>query len=89
MAAKKLGLEPVIDASARVTRSELGAYTEIGARTLFTESALGDYSYVVQDCEIIYSNADQDASKQQQQAEAAITKGAASEKPRLAPCTCR
>jgi phosphonate metabolism protein (transferase hexapeptide repeat family) len=55
MAAKKLGLAPVIDASARVTRSELGAYTEIGARTLFTESALGDYSYVVQDCEIIYS----------------------------------
>jgi D-xylose transport system substrate-binding protein len=28
------------------------------------------------DCEIIYSNADQDASKQQQQAEAAITNGA-------------
>ena len=28
------------------------------------------------DCEIIYSNVDQDAAKQQQQAEAAITKGA-------------
>ena len=28
------------------------------------------------DCEILYSNADQDAAKQQQQAEAAITKGA-------------
>jgi D-xylose transport system substrate-binding protein len=28
------------------------------------------------DCEVIYSNADQDAAKQQQQAEAAITKGA-------------
>lgn len=28
------------------------------------------------DCEIIYSNADQDAAKQQQQAEAALTKGA-------------
>lgn len=28
------------------------------------------------DCEIIYSNADQDASKQQQQAEAALTQGA-------------
>lgn len=27
------------------------------------------------DCEIVYSNADQDASKQQQQAEAALTKG--------------
>ena len=28
------------------------------------------------DCEVIYSNADQDPAKQQQQAEAAITKGA-------------
>jgi len=28
------------------------------------------------DCEIVYSNADQDAAKQQQQAEAALTKGA-------------
>jgi D-xylose transport system substrate-binding protein len=28
------------------------------------------------DCEVIYSNADQDAAKQQQQAEAALTKGA-------------
>lgn len=31
---------------------------------------------ICDNCEIIYSNADQDASKQQQQAEAAITKGA-------------
>ena len=31
---------------------------------------------ICSDCPIIYSNADQDASKQQQQAEAAITKGA-------------
>lgn len=31
---------------------------------------------VCPDCEIIYSNADQDASKQQQQAEAALTRGA-------------
>jgi D-xylose transport system substrate-binding protein len=31
---------------------------------------------VCPNCELIYSNADQDASKQQQQAEAAITKGA-------------
>ncbi len=28
------------------------------------------------DCEILYSNADQDAAKQQQQAEAALTQGA-------------
>jgi D-xylose transport system substrate-binding protein len=31
---------------------------------------------ICSDCEIIYSNADQDAAKQQQQAEAALTKGA-------------
>src|SRR5690242_11563017 len=41
-------------------------------RPLFTEAlkaACGN-------CELIYSNADQDASKQQQQAEAALTQGA-------------
>jgi D-xylose transport system substrate-binding protein len=34
------------------------------------------FSQLCPDCELIYSNADQDAAKQQQQAEAAITKGA-------------
>jgi D-xylose transport system substrate-binding protein len=41
-------------------------------RPLFTAKLEADCP----DCELIYSNADQDASKQQQQAEAAITKGA-------------
>jgi D-xylose transport system substrate-binding protein len=41
-------------------------------RPLFEKAVKADCS----DCEIIYSNADQDASKQQQQAEAALTKGA-------------
>ncbi|HEX2084711.1 MAG TPA: sugar ABC transporter substrate-binding protein [Solirubrobacteraceae bacterium] len=41
-------------------------------RPLFTAKLKADCP----DCELIYSNADQDPSKQQQQAEAAITKGA-------------
>lgn len=55
MAGKKLGLEPVIDETAKVERSMLGRYTEIGARTKFVESTLGDYSYVVNDGDVIYT----------------------------------
>lgn len=50
---RKLGQDPLIDASARVTQSRLGRYTEIGARTLFSESSLGDYSYIVNDGEVM------------------------------------
>lgn len=55
MAAKKLGLEPVIDPTAQVRQATLGRYTEIGARTAFIESTLGDYSYVVNDSNVIYT----------------------------------
>lgn len=55
MAGKKLGLEPVIDPTARVRQATLGRYTEIGARTSFAESSLGDYSYVVNDADVIYT----------------------------------
>jgi len=55
MAGKKLGLEPVIDPTANVRDAVLGRYTEIGARTVFAESTLGDYSYVVNDSNIIYT----------------------------------
>lgn len=55
MAAKKLGLEPVIDPTASVRQATLGRYTEIGARTSFAESTMGDYSYVVNDSNIIYT----------------------------------
>jgi D-xylose transport system substrate-binding protein len=41
-------------------------------RPLFTEALKADCA----DCQLIYSNADQDAAKQQQQAEAALTQGA-------------
>lgn len=55
MAAKKLGLEPVIDPTAKVSQAVLGRYTEIGARTVFVESTMGDYSYVVNDANVIYT----------------------------------
>lgn len=55
MAAKKLGLEPVIDPTAQVRQAKLGRYTEIGARTTFIESVMGDYSYVVNDSNVIYT----------------------------------
>lgn len=53
--ARKLGLEPVIDPTAQVRQATLGRYTEIGARTSFAESTMGDYSYVVNDSNVIYT----------------------------------
>jgi phosphonate metabolism protein (transferase hexapeptide repeat family) len=53
--AKKLGLEPLIDPTAQIRQATLGRYTEIGARTAFVESTMGDYSYVVNDSNIIYT----------------------------------
>lgn len=52
---KKLGLAPMIHPTAQVERSTLGRYTEVGARTRIVESTMGDYSYVVNDGDIIYS----------------------------------
>jgi hypothetical protein len=55
MAGKTLSTDPTIDPSARVKDSSLGAYTEVGARTILLEVAMGDYSYVVNDSQITYS----------------------------------
>jgi len=51
----KLGLEPFIDPTAKIVRSTLGRYTEVGPRTELLEVDLGDYSYVVNDSDIAYS----------------------------------
>lgn len=56
MSGKKLSTTPLIDPSATVTRSTLGAYTEVGARTNLLEVTLGDYSYVVNDGDIAYAS---------------------------------
>ena len=44
-----------IDPTAKVHDSQLGAYTEVGARTILLEVAMGDYSYVVNDAQITYT----------------------------------
>jgi hypothetical protein len=55
MAGTKLGIEPCVDPTAKISRSELGRYTEVGARTKFVESTLDDYSYIVNDGDVIYT----------------------------------
>jgi phosphonate metabolism protein (transferase hexapeptide repeat family) len=55
MAGRKLGVEPVIDATALVRDSQLGRYTEVGARTKIVETTMGDYSYIVTDGDVIYT----------------------------------
>ena len=55
MAAKKLSVEPTVDASAKLTDVRLGAYTEVGSRTMLQEVSMDDYSYVVNDAQITYT----------------------------------
>src|SRR6202158_4974948 len=55
MAGKTLSTEPTIDPTASVRESKLGAYTEVGARTILLEVAMDDYSYVVNDAQITYA----------------------------------
>jgi phosphonate metabolism protein (transferase hexapeptide repeat family) len=50
-----LSERPQVDATAEVRDSELGAWTAVGQRSTIVESKLGDYSYVTNDCNIIYS----------------------------------
>ena len=55
MAQSRLGVTATIDPTAHVVRSTLGRYTEVGARTKITETVLGDYSYIVNDGDVIYT----------------------------------
>ncbi len=49
---KILRSDPSIDPSAVVQECHLGAWTEVGARCRLRDSFLGDYSYVMEDCQI-------------------------------------
>jgi phosphonate metabolism protein (transferase hexapeptide repeat family) len=55
MAGKMLSVEPTIDPTASLRESKLGAYTEVGARTILLDVEMGDYSYVVNDAQITYT----------------------------------
>lgn len=50
-----LSESPVVDPTALVRASTLGRFTEVGARTMLTETTMGDYSYIVQDGEVFAS----------------------------------
>ena len=55
MAGKILGPEALVDCSALLLDATLGAYCEVGARTVLQEVTMGDYSYVVNDAQITYT----------------------------------
>src|ERR1700687_5890527 len=55
MAGKALSVEPTIDATAKLHDTRLGAYCEVGARTILHDVTMGDYSYVVNDAQITYT----------------------------------
>jgi hypothetical protein len=53
--AKMLSIEPLIDPSASLRETRLGAYCEVGARTMLLDVEMGDYSYVVNDSQMTYT----------------------------------
>jgi phosphonate metabolism protein (transferase hexapeptide repeat family) len=55
MAAKALSVQPTINPTAKLHEVRLGAYTEVGARTILHEVTMGDYSYVVNDSQVTYT----------------------------------
>lgn len=48
----RLSERPLIHASASVTQTEIGRYTEIAERCTLSESFVGDYSYMMRECEV-------------------------------------
>jgi phosphonate metabolism protein (transferase hexapeptide repeat family) len=57
MAGKMLSVKPTIDPTAKLYDARLGAYCEVGARTVLHEVSMDDYSYVVNDAQITYTTA--------------------------------
>lgn len=55
MSGKTLSVAPTVDPSAQLKDATLGAYCEVGPRTILHEVSMGDYSYVVNDSQITYT----------------------------------
>jgi phosphonate metabolism protein (transferase hexapeptide repeat family) len=53
---KRLGARPLVHESAVTRDSRFGKFVKIGARTTIIETHFGDYSYAVNDCEIVYAD---------------------------------
>ena len=56
MAETMLSIQPSVDPTARLHDCSLGAYCEVGARTILHEVVMDDYSYVVNDAQITYTD---------------------------------
>lgn len=52
----RLGPEPLVSPSALVEESALGVYVEIGERTRISHSRFGDYSYMMEDGQVLFSS---------------------------------
>ncbi|MGR3495016.1 DapH/DapD/GlmU-related protein [Citreimonas sp.] len=53
---RSLGETPSIHPEASVTDCTLGAWTEVGRGTTMRESTMGDWSYITQDCHVIWTS---------------------------------
>lgn len=53
--AKQLSQAPTIGPNTETQGSDLGVWTELGHDTIFIDSRLGDYSYAMQRCQIIWT----------------------------------
>jgi phosphonate metabolism protein (transferase hexapeptide repeat family) len=56
MAGKTLSIDPTVDPTAKLQEVKLGAYCEVGARTILLDVEMGDYSYVVNDAQMTYTS---------------------------------
>ena len=52
---KRLSEDPTVDPTAIVQDAEMGTWTEVGARSKLISSQMGDYSYMVNDSDVIYT----------------------------------
>ena len=53
---RKLSETPLVHPTAEVHNSTLGRWTEIADRSRVSESELGDYSYMMQDCAVWWTS---------------------------------
>jgi len=53
--ATRLGPAPLVAADAVIEDSTLGIFVEVGARTRIQHAALGDYSYIMEDGQVLFA----------------------------------
>ncbi len=53
---KQLSEAPTVHPDADVKDCTLGAWTDVGKGTMMRESEMGDYSYITQDCHVVWTS---------------------------------